>query len=70
MGSRRNAARLRLLGLALIAVLTTGFDRAEADTSSSHPCHRRLNGCTVCAANGGSCSVEFCADGGVEHNCF
>ena len=65
MNARKNT--LRLLGLALIAVLTTGFDGAAAEV---HPCHWRLNGCLVCEANGGTCSVEFCPDGSIDHDCF
>ncbi len=60
---------LRLLGLALIAVIAA-FDGAVADASPSHPCHERLNGCFVCEANGGTCSVEICPDGSVDDNCL
>lgn len=67
MNARKNT--LRLLGLALIAVLTTGFGGAATD-ASAHPCHWRLNGCLVCEANGGTCSVEFCPDGSIDHDCF
>ena len=68
MNTHKNT--LRLLGLALVAFLTAGFDGAAADTSSLHPCHKRLNGCWVCEANGGTCSVEFCPDGSIDHDCF
>ncbi len=67
MGSRRNTARLRLLGLALIALLTAGFD--DQPENALGPCIRAPGGCLVCEANGGACTVEFC-DGGVDHDCF
>lgn len=58
---------LRLLGLALVAFLTAGFDSAPGNTSG--PCIRAPDGCLVCEANGGACTVEFCPDG-THDNCF
>ena len=60
---------LRLLGLALIAVIAA-FDGAVADASPSHPCHVGLDGCVVCKMNGGTCTAVFCPDGSIDHNCF
>lgn len=66
MNTRKNA--IRLLGLAMIAFLTVGVNGVAADSSS--PCIKRINGCWVCEANGGSCSVEFCPDGSTSDNCL
>ncbi len=63
---------IRLLGLALIAVLTAGLVGPSAETTASHPCHERLNGCLVCEASkpdGGTCTVEICGRD-VETDCF
>ena len=58
----------RLLGLALIAVLTAGFDTQPENAAG--PCIRAPDGCLVCEANGGTCTVEFCPDGSIDHDCF
>ena len=68
MNGRKNT--FRLLGLVLIAFLTAGFDRQSAASSGSGPCIRAPDGCLVCEANGGTCTVEFCPDGSIDHDCF
>lgn len=68
MNARKNT--FRLLGLALIAFLTAGFGSPSGDASGNSPCIRAPDGCLVCDANGGTCTVEFCPDGSIDHDCF
>ncbi len=68
MNTRKNT--LRFLGLVLIAFLTVGFDSKPEDASNHSPCIIAPDGCLVCEANGGTCTVEFCPDGSIDHDCF